>query len=299
MGILDGLRLRRDFERGRRELDNGNLEAAVRTLEEYVTEDDANPGAWWNLGLAYKFQRNWAESMRCNRRYIELRPKDEEGYFNFGVAASALRDWPAARWAWRGIGLEVDDGDGPPDLELGPTPVRLNASSDGGGEVVWANRLDPCRAIIRSVPTPESGHRFGDVILHDVVPRGQREAGGYTFSVFDELIRMDPSDLATHTAMATAPGEADVDALIEQGVAAGLGVEDWTSSIQFICASCSLAEAHRHDEPTGAPVWEPDRRLGLAGETGQLRELLDRWSAAGSGRAFRDLESSDGNATAK
>jgi hypothetical protein len=271
-------------------LDTGDFDGAIETFERLVKTVDANPGAWWNLGVAYKFKRAWADSQRCMRRYIELQPQAEEGYYNLGVAATALRDWNEARWAWRGLGLEVDNKEGPPEMKLGLAPVRLNATPEGGGEVVWGRRLDPCRARLASVPTPDSGHRFGDVVLHDVVPRGQREANSYTYSVFDEISRMEPSDLPTHTARVIAPTESDVDALVEMCQENQLGAEDWTSSIQFVCASCSLASTHRHERPDAPPEWEPNRRFGLAGSTERLATSLNQWASADARRSADDLE---------
>jgi tetratricopeptide (TPR) repeat protein len=119
MNPLRRLRWDRDFSQGRRQLDGGDFDGAIQTLERLVKTVDDNPGAWWNLGVAYKFKRAWADSQRCMRHYIELQPQAEEGYYNLGVAATALRDWNEARWAWRGLGLDFDTEEGPPEMKLG------------------------------------------------------------------------------------------------------------------------------------------------------------------------------------
>jgi tetratricopeptide (TPR) repeat protein len=271
-------------------LDTGDFDGAIETFERLGRTVADNPGVWWNLGMAYKLKRSWADSQRCIRRYIVLQPQSREGYFNLGVAATALRDWRDARFAWRSLGLDIDDKDGPPEMELGLAPVRLNATPEGGGEVVWGRRLDPCRARLASVPTPDSGHRFGDIVLHDVVPRGQREANGYSYSVFDEIARIEPSDLPTQTASVIAPTESDVDALVELCQENHLGAEDWTSSIQFVCASCSLASTHRHERPDGPPEWEPNRHIALAGPTQHLTTVLDEWARSSTSRSAKNLE---------
>lgn len=166
----DGDRL---FDEARRALDAGETEDAIQRFEALLSSDDSNADAWFNLGLAHKQRRDWRQSARCNRRAAELDPSMHEAYWNLGIASTALHDWSTARWAWRGIEVDVEPGDDPPVLSLGPSPIRLTT-----GEVVWAERIDPCRALIANVPLPESGHRWHDLVLHDVVPNGERRAWG-------------------------------------------------------------------------------------------------------------------------
>jgi hypothetical protein len=241
-----------------------------------------DPATWFNLGLVEKLSRNWEESRDCNRTAATLDPTFVEAHWNLGVAATALRDWTTARSAWQALGVDMGES-GEPTADFGLTPVRLNATPDGGGEVAWGRRIDPCRARLESVPLPESEHRFGDVVLHDVVPRGQRAYGSETRSVFDELIRMDPSDLPTHVVEVVAPTESDVNDLVTSFVEQDLGAEDW-SSVQFVCAQCSLADAHRH-EAGAAPVWKPNRRIGLGAGHDRVTRLVESWVSGGIGRS--------------
>jgi hypothetical protein len=277
----------RAFNDGRRALDEGRLDEASAAFRRYLETDDDDPVAWFNLGLVYKFQRNWAESMRCNRRAAELDPDSAEAHWNMGVAATALRDWESARWAWHGLKFDIDDGPGPPSMPSGPAPVRLNATDDGGGEVVWGDRIDPCRMRLGSVPLPDSGHRWGDVVLHDVVPRGERIAFGRTFSVFDELERMEPSEQPTLQSTVTTPTEADIEELGVLVTEAGFGAEDWTGSLRWMCAKCSLSSPHDHDATKGEhPIWLVERTFGLAGSADAIAPLMSQWAEGGAGRAF-------------
>jgi hypothetical protein len=291
MGLLDRLRNDRTFAEGRRALDRGGVDGAITVFERFVASDDRNPSAWFNLGLAYKLKRDWPNSVRCNRRAAELEPASKEAHWNLGVAASALRDWATARAAWRGIALDPPPGNGPPEFSnLGITPIRLNATRDGAGETVWGTRVDPCRARIDSVPLPESGHRWRDVVLHDVVPNGQRQVGEHTWSVFDELIRMDPSDAPTFESHVTVPTDADGAALNELFAELDVGAEDWTDSLQFVCAQCSLSNVHQHASPdNGTPIRMVVRRFGFGGDPDVIVGGLERWAAAGDDRSFEPL----------
>jgi hypothetical protein len=280
------------FDRAREALDKGEYEEAARGFEAVVAEVDGWPDAWFNLGLAYKFLRDWPNSARCNARAAELRPDYEEAWWNGGVAATALRDWTMARRCWRGIGIEPDDRDGPPEMNLGSSPVRL-WTADGGRETIWGTRIDPCRLRIDSVPLANSGHRWGDVILHDVVPNGTRFRRGRTWSVFDELIRMDASPHPTLRCDVTVPTDDDWENLHERFLDAGLGAEDW-SSVNLICKQCDESSVHTHATVTdAAPIRLVVRPFGFGGPASSVERVLGEWAAAGDGRAFGPLDDAE------
>jgi hypothetical protein len=280
------------FANGRRALDEGRADEAARIFEGLVAEaDDAS--AAFNLGLAYKLQRRWPESARANLRSIELEPTPE-AFWNLGVAATAVRQWATARLAWHGLGVALDPDDpgrGPPRADCGLAAVRLNATGPAGIETVWGDRIDPCRMVLLSVPLPESGHRWRDVVLHDVVPIGKRHHDGRDYSVFDEIERMEPSEHPTHEVIVSAATEADAHALAALFDEAGLAAEDWTESIEFICPACSRSRPHGHD-PAGAPTaaWVAERRFGLGGPRRQADALLRRWARGEVGRSHGEPE---------
>ncbi len=141
-----------------------------------------------------------------------------------------------------------------------------------------------------SVPLPESGHRWGDIVLHDVVPNGQREVAGQIWSVFDELIRMDPSNAPTFESQVTVPTEEDSAALNDLFAGLNVGAEDWTDSIYVVCAQCSVRNVHQHastDDTT--PIRMVVRRYGFGGDPDVIRGGLEQWAAAGESRSFEPL----------
>jgi hypothetical protein len=276
-----------DADRGAAALARGDYEQAARAYEAAVVHDGTRASTWFNLGLAHKLRRDWRASMDANRRAAELDPRNDASFWNCGVAATALRDWSTARWAWRGIGLDPGEGVGPPEMGLGLTPVRLDPADVG--EVVWGTRLDPCRVRIDNVPLPESGHRWRDVVLHDVVPHGTRLAWEREWAVFDELIRMDPTDEPTWEAEVTVPTDDDLDDIQRRLSDADLGVEDW-STVRLLCKRCSESSPHAHgsgDDPN--PIRLVVRRFGFAGPRGRIERALGEWLEAGDGRAHGQL----------
>ena len=115
----------------------------LRSKVRNIFDSSENSEHWYNAGLAAKYKGELTESLRCNQKAVELDPRNEAAWWNLGIAATALRNWPEARRAWRGFGIDVPPGDNEM-RDAGQTAcVRLNPSADG--EVVWGERIDPAR----------------------------------------------------------------------------------------------------------------------------------------------------------
>src|SRR6516162_10568124 len=95
---------------------------------------------WYNRGLIAKFERRWADSIAFNARATRLNPDNPAAWWNLGIAATAIGEWGKAREAWRHHGVELPAGEGRPDMDLGPVPIRI--CPEENGEVVWCRRLD-------------------------------------------------------------------------------------------------------------------------------------------------------------
>ncbi|HEV3088841.1 MAG TPA: tetratricopeptide repeat protein [Candidatus Elarobacter sp.] len=249
--------------------------------------DDAS--AWYDLGLAHKYLGNWRECADANQRALEISSQPEDpAWWNLGIAATALRDWDLARRAWRGYGMsadEIPDGKGAIEVDWGLSPVRLHSET---AEVVWGRRIDPARIRIDSIPFPESGHRRGDIVLHDGAPNGEREADGRVYSVFDALERWSPSEIPTLRAEVRCASEKDSMALIDAFEAARFAAEDWTANVRPLCKSCSEGRpdpSHHH----GARETPEERSFGIAAPMGLAVRTLRAWREASlATRAFEE-----------
>lgn len=252
---------------------------AVEPAREACRLNPLAAGAWGNYAIALKHARAWADCLNACERTLELDAESFRGAcWNAGIAASALENWPRARRAWRGYGIELPEGEGPPELQLGHAGVRV--AIDTEPEVVFCRRLDPCRARIDSVPLPESDRRFGDVVLHDGERRGERELATRKIPVFDELSLLQRSAYETWKVTIECDHAGERDELLAQFEGLDGAVEDWSENITFLCAQCSAGIPHdEHPAPANGP-WQQIRKLGLA-ITGE-RELdrlkyLGRW----------------------
>lgn len=231
-----------------------------------------------NLCIALKQTGDWSGCLAAAVRALELDP-DRAGSgasWNAGVAATALGDWERARWAWTKVGITLPEGDGPIDLNIGTTPIRINC--DEKPEVVWCHRIDPARARIESVPTPESGRRYHDVLLHDGEPRGKRKYGQTLLSVFDELAVLERSSFRTWSVNVVAPGADDLEALFRAvATESDAALEDWTASLELLCKQCSEGVPHEHG-PAPERSWTPQRTIAVATRDDVVFPLFGRWA---------------------
>lgn len=255
----------------------GMIAEAVTYYQKAIKLWPAWSAPWYNLGLLRKEQRNWQESLRCNQKAVALAPSEQDAWWNLGIAATALEDWAEARRAWKGFGIEIPEGEGPIEMELGLTPIRINPYYEEA-EVVWCRRIDPARAIVDCVPLPHSEHRFGDLLLHDGAPNGFRKVEGKEIPVFDELQLLTVSEYGTFEVIVSGVGPEDIESLAELASEQDLAAEDWSSNLRIVCKACSeggLAARHTHD------VDQTDyHRIGFAALSEiQVREILRKWMA--------------------
>jgi len=264
--------------RGQRYLDQtGDLERAAIAFERAIRRAEDWSVPWYNLGLVRKLQRRWPESLNCNLRAAALDPADQAAWWNAGIAATALGEWPTARQAWESFGITLPPGEGEIVMRLGLTPIRLNPSANG--EVVWCQRIDPARAIIRNVPLPSSGYRYSDLLLHDGAPNGSRMLRGEEVPVFDAIQLLRASPYRTYAVRVRAGSAEDVQALAEQAENHDFGIEDW-DTIRRLCVSCSVGNPGSH----AAPPQYAERQvveLAIAARSDEdLRRLLIDWASA-------------------
>ncbi|MFC4455185.1 hypothetical protein [Deinococcus sonorensis] len=144
-------------------------------------------------------------------------------------------------------------------------------------------RLDPARARIGSVPLLTSNRRFGDVVLHDGVPTGERLLHGEPLPVCDELELLVQSPYSTvHAEVNIAAGEAFED-LDDPAHPYDLHIQNWTATLRRFSREEREGCAHR-----GGAAGRSDRPIRQCGAHGRGRtgvpERLDQ-HARGTRRA--------------
>ncbi|MDO5693438.1 MAG: tetratricopeptide repeat protein [Pseudomonadota bacterium] len=259
---------------------NGGDEAAA--LDLYAQAARVQPlwaAPWFNIGLIHKYRGDWAASLSANQEALRRDPEHEGAIWNAGIAATALGQWRLARAMWRRYGIDMADSDAPCDMGASLTPIRVNPRE--APEVLWADRIDPARAIIRSIPTEAAQRRYGDLLLHDGAPNGYRRLHGQEMAVFDELQVLAPSAFATWELQVEGLDAEQADALAQRFTDADVPAENWSTSLHLLCRACSEGRpdddpGHAHPPATGAA--DAVVTLGLA--------LHDSADAAGTVNAL-------------
>ena len=224
--------------------DAGDPVKAEQAYRAAIAENPAWSVPHYNLGLLCKYQSRWQESLEYNRTAAALAPDDQAAWWNLGIAATAVGHWSEARRAWKACGLEPPPGDGAPDFGFGATPVRLDPNGDA--EVIWAERIDPARARIVSVPLPWSRHNFGDILLTDGAADGHRKVGDRQYPVFNALALLSPSPLRKYVVELATADPAVVEVLVNAADELNGAAEDWGRSTNILCAECSRGTPHEH-----------------------------------------------------
>lgn len=273
-------------ERGRTADNTGHADRARRLYRFASQFDPSWSTPLYNLGLLEKYAGSWEDSLRLNQRAAALNPDDEAAWWNLGIAATALRNWPEARRAWRGFGIEIPDGDGEVEIPVVAACVRLDPN--GSGEVIWGDRIDPARIVLLNVPLAESGYRFHDIVLHDGAPNGSRMRDGVEYPVFDSLGLWQPSDYSTFSANLHVPSEVDEDRLVELCRERTIGVEDW-STVRMICAECSRGNPGPHDCKQYSESTSRSYAMAAKSEH-EVRTLLTTWVAEDETREYGAIE---------
>lgn len=249
------------------------LRAAELFEEVLVHFPDEKPSAvwWYDAALAHKFLRNWQKAYELGREAAARAPRDEgdPAYWNLGIAATIQREWATARDAWAGFGIELPDGEGEIDAPFGNACVRLDTG--GQQEVVWVQRLCPTRGRVVNVPVT-GGRRYGEIVVHDGVPNGERIVDGTTYPVFDELLLFEPSELPTLEVTVNAGERADLEALLVLFAEHGYGAEP-ASSVRMLCACCSEG-THEQERTADAGA----QQVSLGAPAAEARLLLERWA---------------------
>lgn len=281
----------RDWLRAKKSGDAGRAGELAAEMTRVAPDSFA---AWFEAGLHAKARRAWRTCAEWNSRAMELcGPEKISEYggvnpaaWNLRIAVTALADWALARRAWTTFGVNgIHEGSEPIDMNLGQVPIRLNPDRPslsfqavpkyGETEVVWRWRRSPAHAVIASVPLPEAGHRFRDVVLHDGEPKGTRRHDDGDVPVFDQLERLEESGLPTCQARVEGASSQDLAALGDLVGQSGLGADNW-SGISVMCSACS------HGSPDPQHVHPPAKpgalTLGLAGAESDLAQCLDVWA---------------------
>lgn len=257
--------------------------ANLQALLNRHPDTEGSDGWWYDAALAHKFMRNWPQAYELGKQAAARAQRGQEApaFWNLGIAATIIGDWHCARDSWAGYGITLEPGAGEINQDLGPTCIRLEP--DGESEVVWARRICPTRARIVSIPMV-SDRSFGDIILHDGAPNGERVVNEHRYPVFDELLVWRESEIPANTVILGSPTADDLQSLIDIFDKEGFAAEP-QSSAMVLCKCCSESTVTQESatDPGRQTVW-------LAAPQSAASHLLKRWHSHNpASRAWHNL----------
>lgn len=263
----------------------GDLAAAARDFDALAARAPTDAHCVRMQSEVRKYLRDWPGSLERSLRALSLdttatadaaaaqSSAHSNVHWNAGIAATAVGDWDEARRQWAACGIALPPGDGPIADRFGVAALRLEPW--GRAATVFARRIDPVRAQLIGVPPPECGYRYGDILLHDCVPLGERRFLQSRVPVYAALQRLIVSEYPGFAATLACRTQMDLDALLGMRVPGIAYVEDWTAADARDAAAPSRM---RH-------------RIGIAAQSRRsVLRLIERWREDGDGRFCEGIE---------
>ncbi|MEK7255215.1 MAG: hypothetical protein AAB316_10755 [Bacteroidota bacterium] len=228
------------------------------------------------LAGIYKSRQEWKPTYHYSLKAVEHNPFDDANWENLALAATALEEWEIARQAWNHLGYNFKNSDEALKLDLGIVPVRLSLHSQP--EIIEANRIDPVRAYIQSIPQPSSGRRYQDLILLDSQSKSSYMINGQKLPVYDELQLLKESNWKTHAVLLHTQSLQDIDTLAQLCHEANLGFDNWSNARRFFRSNLHPKVSEYFDHAAFGEV-ERDRFLVAiaAMKTVEIQPVLKDW----------------------
>ncbi len=278
-------RAKKLFEHAQKLSKKGKHRTALEYYLKSIRLDPLRSESYFQVGSYYKSQKQWVQSLQYSQRAIELDPAHQAARWNAGIAATALQRWDLAWQTWNDCGYDTAQRVGPVELNLGLALARLipEASSDVDPEVVWATRVDPVRGRIDSIPYPESGYHFGDVVLLDGAQTENSADDDTEFPILNVLQIFQPSDYQTAIAQIRITQNDDLKSLYRVFSSTPHELEDWTSNIHQLCQQCD-SHPHLHSVCDKDSAWFAERTLGVAVYRKEnVQNLFSQWQRQSNG----------------
>ena len=213
-------------------------------------------GTTTNGGMACCNRHDWEQARAAGLRAVALLERETGAPQPASVGIAATRPPGLAAGPPRLAGLRAERagrgarrrrGDPAARHGLGSAAVRL--SPEGEAEVVWGR--GPIRRGSRAGPSRcrPPGRRWGEVVLHDGVPRwrAHRRSRGTPIPSSTRSSCGRPLPCRPGWSCWRRPTEADRTPWNSLAAEAGFAAEDWSSSVRWLCRSCSECR-HAQDE---------------------------------------------------
>ena len=248
----------------------GDVYHAVKLYKKIIREAPDHVPPYRQLANLYKRRQEWKPCYYYAQCVLDRAPEDLEIWRTLGIVATARSDWMLARQAWNKFGYNFREINVELDLEMGGIAICLNPETKP--EIVWAQRIDPARARIISVPQPSSGLRHKDIVLVDHEIGGHRIVGRKRVPIYPALGVWKKSTYTTYSILLEVDSLEQLDILSDLCRERGLGFDNWSLTTR---ERLSSAEAY------GQSIHATDNNIYLVALSGlrkvSVRRVLRDW----------------------
>ncbi|MCI5083458.1 MAG: hypothetical protein MRY78_17295 [Saprospiraceae bacterium] len=200
----------------------GDHYPAVKILKKIVRKTNQFAPAYFELSKIYKSQNDWKGCFHYSKKTIALDAANKEAWWNFGIAATAIKRPRIAKIVWAKFGF----------VTFQPQTACVRLQRGKQFEILWGRQLDPARIQLYSIPHPSSGRNFQDILLIDRQIVGHTIVQQKKLPVFEELGLMKRSVYRTFTCYLYTTNSKSVEQLAQLCADARLGFEVWSNAIR-------------------------------------------------------------------
>ncbi len=237
---------------------------------------------YWQLSHIYKGRREWKPTLYYTKKALALDTTQPDGWWDLGMAAMALKKWRIARNVWNKFGINLKT--------YMPKTVCLRLQYQGRYEIIWGQALGPVRAEIRSIPHPDSGYAFRDIVLYDKEVSGYNIVANKRVPIHDEYGLFKRNYFHTYSCLIDTNTEEDVQLLEQLCKDAGLGFEVWSNASRMMILQ-KKGEVPEYYDPSMLPKNATDGlHIAISARYAKnARDVLNNWQIISLG-TFTELE---------
>ncbi|MEN0047305.1 MAG: hypothetical protein AAF806_09625 [Bacteroidota bacterium] len=248
----------------------GDVYHATKLYKAVIKIAPENGFPYQQLSKIYRQRREWKPTLYYSEEAINKKVHDQDIWNNLAMAATALRKWKLAKKALQKVTVNV------PVHSFQPIPIRIHTRTKRS-EIVWALPLEALCAKIISIPSPESGRRYGEIVLYDWKSKEKQIVSQKTHRVFLEIERFKKSFYRTFSVLIHTDNASSIQKLAELCHNQQLGFENW-SNLQHQLATQSENRAAEYYESTQQEQDLGYQLIAIAAlEKQEVREVLKVW----------------------
>ncbi|MEM8523439.1 MAG: hypothetical protein AAGG68_02290 [Bacteroidota bacterium] len=222
------------------------------------------------LSKIYRQRREWKPTLYYSQQAIERKTKEQIVWNNLATAATALEKWKLARTALEKVAAPI------PAHSSQPIPIRIHTRTKRS-EIVWALPQQQLCAKIISIPSPESGRHYGEIVLYDCNSREKQIVGDRPYRVFPEIERFKKSFYRTFSVLIHTDHITSIQKLAELCYDQQLGFENWSNLQHQLVTQTENRSAEYYENAAQSSELGYQLIAIAALEKYQVKEVLRIW----------------------